>query len=60
MAHGTKLGVVAEGVETHDQFRCLQQFGCDLMQGNSVAPPFTADGVAHLLEEERQLWNSPK
>jgi EAL domain-containing protein (putative c-di-GMP-specific phosphodiesterase class I) len=60
MAHGTKLGVVAEGVETHDQFRCLQQFGCDLMQGNWVAPPLTAGGIDHLLEEERQLWNAPK
>ena len=60
MAHGTKLGVVAEGVETHDQFRCLQQFGCDLMQGNWVAPPLTAGGIDHLLEEERQLWNAPR
>jgi diguanylate cyclase (GGDEF)-like protein/PAS domain S-box-containing protein len=58
MAHGTKLEVVAEGVETHDQFRCLQQFGCDLMQGNWVAPPLTAGGVDHLLEEELQLWSS--
>jgi diguanylate cyclase (GGDEF)-like protein/PAS domain S-box-containing protein len=56
MAHGTKLTVTAEGVESQDQFRCLQQYGCDHMQGNWVAPPLTPGGVDHLLEEERRLW----
>ena len=56
MAHGTKLTVTAEGVERQDQFRCLQQYGCDHMQGNWVAPPLTPGGVDHLLEEERRLW----
>jgi diguanylate cyclase (GGDEF)-like protein/PAS domain S-box-containing protein len=56
MAHGTKLTVTAEGVEKQEQFRCLQQYGCDHMQGNWVAPPLTPGGVDHLLEEERRLW----
>jgi diguanylate cyclase (GGDEF)-like protein/PAS domain S-box-containing protein len=56
LAHGTKLSVIAEGVETKDQFLQLQQHGCDEMQGNWVSPPLTAGGVDHLLEEELKLW----
>ena len=56
LAHGTKLSVIAEGVETKDQFLRLQQHGCDEMQGNWVSPPLTAGGVDHLLEEELKLW----
>jgi EAL domain-containing protein (putative c-di-GMP-specific phosphodiesterase class I) len=56
MSHGMKLKVVAEGVETKDQFLCLQQHGCDEIQGNWVSPPLTAVGVDHLLAEERKLW----
>ena len=37
MAHGSRLNVIAEGVESKDQFRCLQQYGCDEMQGYWVA-----------------------
>jgi diguanylate cyclase (GGDEF)-like protein/PAS domain S-box-containing protein len=56
MAHGTKLNVIAEGVETKDQFLRLQQYGCDEMQGHWVSPPLTAVGVDHLLAEELKLW----
>ena len=56
MAHGTKLNVIAEGVETKDQFLHLQRHGCDEMQGHWVSPPLTAGGIDHLLGEERRLW----
>ncbi|MGH9367935.1 MAG: putative bifunctional diguanylate cyclase/phosphodiesterase, partial [Thermoanaerobaculia bacterium] len=56
LAHGTKLNVIAEGVEKKDQFLWLQQYGCDEMQGNWVSPPLTAGGIDHLLEEELRLW----
>ncbi len=57
MAHGTKLNVIAEGVETKDQFLHLQRYGADEMQGNWVSPPLTAGGIDHLLAEERKLWS---
>jgi diguanylate cyclase (GGDEF)-like protein/PAS domain S-box-containing protein len=56
MAHGTNLNVIAEGVETKDQFRHLQRHGCDEMQGNWVSPPLTDGGIDHLLAEELKLW----
>jgi diguanylate cyclase (GGDEF)-like protein len=36
------LRVVAEGVETEDQFRLLQELGCDAGQGYFFAPPLPA------------------
>ena len=39
MAHGSRLSVIAEGVETQDQFQFLQKYGCDEMQGYWVSRP---------------------
>ena len=56
LAHGLKLNVVAEGVETKDQFQHLQRFGCDEMQGYWVSPPLPAEGVDALLARELDFW----
>ncbi len=56
MAHGSKLGVIAEGVETQDQFQLLQKYGCDEMQGYWVSRPLPIDGVDRKLQEELALW----
>ena len=56
MAHGLKLNVVAEGVETEDQFRHLQRYGCDEIQGHWVSPPLPAEGINELLARELELW----
>ena len=56
MAHGLKLNVVAEGVETEDQFRHLQRYGCDEMQGYWVGSPLPADVITALLARELELW----
>lgn len=39
LAHGMRLSVVAEGVETDPVLRLLKQYRCDLIQGYHVSPP---------------------
>jgi diguanylate cyclase (GGDEF)-like protein/PAS domain S-box-containing protein len=56
MAHGSNLTVIAEGVETQEQFQRLQRYGCDEMQGYWFSRPLTEEGVGRRLEEEVQLW----
>ena len=57
MAHGSRLSVTAEGVETKDQFLRLQECGCDEMQGFWVSKPLTPDGVDRHLADEVELWS---
>ena len=46
MAHGLKLRVTAEGVETRRQLAALQQLGCDEYQGYLVSKPIDPDHFA--------------
>ena len=48
MAHGLNLRVVAEGVETEAQMRCLGALGCDEVQGFLLGRPVPADRFAAL------------
>ena len=41
LAHGLGLQVVAEGVETQDQWRILGDLGCDIAQGYGIAMPMS-------------------
>jgi diguanylate cyclase (GGDEF)-like protein/PAS domain S-box-containing protein len=43
LAHSLKLNVVAEGVETEEQFRLLRLLGCDQMQGYLISKPLPVD-----------------
>jgi diguanylate cyclase (GGDEF)-like protein/PAS domain S-box-containing protein len=56
MAHGLKLNVVAEGVETTGQFQLLQRFGCDEIQGYWANPPLPPEGISALLARELDFW----
>ena len=49
MAHGLKMAVVAEGVETDEQLLLLEQFGCDMVQGYFLGHPSSADAITLML-----------
>ncbi len=50
MAHGLGLKVVAEGVETEEQFDHLASKGCEYGQGYLFSKPLAADEMTKLLE----------
>lgn len=49
LAHSLHLKVVAEGVETEEQARCLSRLGCDEMQGYWFSPPVPFDRMVEML-----------
>jgi EAL domain-containing protein (putative c-di-GMP-specific phosphodiesterase class I) len=49
MAHGLRLTVVAEGVETQGQLELLAGLGCDLVQGWLYSPAVPAEKFAAML-----------
>jgi diguanylate cyclase (GGDEF)-like protein len=53
-AMGTTLGlqVIAEGIETIDQLRILQEINCELGQGYLFSPPMHVSDMARLLERD--------
>ncbi len=56
LAHYLQIEVVAEGVESLDQLKCLRSLECDAIQGYYTAPPLNADDlVAYLLNLRGKL-----
>jgi EAL domain-containing protein (putative c-di-GMP-specific phosphodiesterase class I) len=55
MAHGLRLKVVAEGVETPEQLEFLQRHHCDIIQGFYFSKPVPADEFEALLRAGRSL-----
>ena len=49
LAHGLRLKVVAEGVETLEQLKFLQSVGCDQYQGYHFSEPLPAAEFAELV-----------
>jgi diguanylate cyclase (GGDEF)-like protein len=49
MAHGLKVGVIAEGVETAAQAETLARLGCGLAQGHLFSAPVRSDRIAAML-----------
>ncbi len=49
MAHGLGMQVVAEGVETEEQYTTLVELNCDLLQGWLFSKALTANDVELLL-----------
>ena len=52
LAHGLKLKVVAEGVETEKQKTFLSENNCDQMQGFLYSKPLELDELIKLLKQE--------
>ena len=52
------LGVVAEGIETTAQRDCLQQLGCEYIQGFLLAKPQPAGVVTRHLSEAQPDWDN--
>lgn len=51
MAHGLNLEVIAEGVETEEQFDFLRSAGCDQLQGYYFSRPLPPEGFREFLEK---------
>lgn len=50
LAHTLHLQVVAEGVETEEQYTCLRHFACDMMQGYLFSRPLPASEIVAFLQ----------
>jgi len=50
IAHNFHLDVVAEGVESKEQFEYLEQYGCDQYQGFFFSPPLSAKDFLAILQ----------
>ncbi len=55
LAHGLKLDVIAEGVETESQLSFLRSHGCDAIQGYYFSRPVPAEQMEQLLRDGRRL-----
>jgi diguanylate cyclase (GGDEF)-like protein len=61
LAHSLRLQVIAEGIETQDQYDYLEKLQCDLFQGYLISIPLPPDKFAELLTEndkDHKNWQS--
>jgi EAL domain-containing protein (putative c-di-GMP-specific phosphodiesterase class I) len=54
------MDVVAEGIETREQYRLLRQLGCRYGQGFLFARPMSADAVTQLLRLPGRVLPDPE
>lgn len=59
LAHNLGLELIAEGVETPEQYDLLRQFGCQLGQGFLFSRPIPAEDFARIMELEALDKKSP-
>jgi len=58
LAHGLGLTATAEGVETIEQLRLIQELGCDVGQGYLISPPMQPQSLLAWKKEFRTRWPS--
>ena len=56
MAHALGLQVVAEGVETEGQLRCLRRLGCDFYQGFLLSRPVMPEEIPALIDQKHSAF----
>jgi len=54
LAHDLNLEVIAEGVETHNQYNLLKEWGCDAVQGFLISRSMKADAATQWLKKREQ------
>jgi predicted signal transduction protein with EAL and GGDEF domain len=54
LAHSLRLQVVAEGIESQEQYDYLDRLNCDLFQGYLISAPLPPDQFAKLLLENHR------
>ncbi|MCU7806718.1 MAG: EAL domain-containing protein [Candidatus Thiodiazotropha sp. (ex Semelilucina semeliformis)] len=63
IGHNLGHGIVAEGVETAEQFNVLKKLGCETAQGYLFSKPVSADEITKLLNSNaadgRRIWQYP-
>ncbi|MDC8760842.1 putative bifunctional diguanylate cyclase/phosphodiesterase [Janthinobacterium fluminis] len=60
MAHGLRMVVVAEGVETGEQLLLLEQYGCDMVQGYYLGHPSPHESISLMLNKQSALAMAPQ
>ncbi|WP_456374276.1 EAL domain-containing protein, partial [Thiolapillus sp.] len=60
MAHDLGMAVVAEGVETREQYEILLSQGCDEIQGYYLAQPMSAQELQHFLQASQGYIRLPR
>ena len=59
MGHSLGLTLIAEGVETIEQYRFLADQGCDRVQGYLFGRPMPADDLVELMQADRPFLSGP-
>ena len=59
LAQNLGMEVIAEGIETEEQYQQLKMLGCEFGQGYLFSHPVPTDGVAHLLAQDARRDAEP-
>lgn len=55
MGHNLNMKVIAEGIETIEQYKLLVDKGCDAIQGFLISPPVCADKLTGMLTDKAEI-----